>query len=59
MHSVPPFHFPVCRREVALALLLDPELRLRVCHLEDILKAKQLHSRQQVRQIRLTDDVLR
>lgn len=35
---------------MALALLLDPELRLRVCHLEDILKAKQLHARQQVRQ---------
>ncbi|PNH00834.1 hypothetical protein TSOC_013324, partial [Tetrabaena socialis] len=35
------------RREVALALLADPELRLRVCILEDVLRARQLDARQQ------------
>ncbi|GFR50616.1 hypothetical protein Agub_g12700 [Astrephomene gubernaculifera] len=35
------------KREVALTLLSDPELRLRVCHLEEILRARQQLARMQ------------
>ncbi|GLI62390.1 hypothetical protein VaNZ11_005009 [Volvox africanus] len=35
------------KREVALTLLADPELRLRICHLEEILRARQLAGRLQ------------
>lgn len=39
------------RREVALTLLADPELRLRICHLEEILRGRQLPSRHQASRV--------